>query len=177
MNRQEKVEQVDSIRELLDGCQLVVLAKYSGVDVANMFALRNQLREANGGFRVMKNSLAKLAVSGTGMEKLQPFFRGPVGVAYTSEDPAATAKVLVEFAKTHEPFEIRAGFLEGGNVLDDAGVVALSKLPGRDQLRGMLLGVLKGAPRNLVSVLAGVPRSFVGVLDARRRKLEEAEAA
>lgn len=173
MNRQEKIDEVEAIKDLLGGAQFVALTKYDGSTVSDMYELRNQLRDADSGYRVMKNTLAKRATSGTDMEGLHEHFSGPIGVAYTSTDPAAAAKVLVDFAKKHEPFEIRAGYLPGGKVLDAKAVEGLSKLPSRDELRSMLLSTLLGVPRGLVTVLAGVPRNFVGVLAARQRDLED----
>jgi large subunit ribosomal protein L10 len=170
MNRQEKVEEVSDIRGLLSGAQLVVLTEYAGLDVASMVALRNGLREANGGYRVMKNTLAKLATAESEFEGLHVHFKGPIGVAFTREDPATAAKKLVEFRKDHPAFKLKAGVLTGGKVLDADGLEALSKLPSLDQLRGRLVGVLSGVPRNFVGLLAAVPRNFVGVLEARRRE-------
>ena len=87
-------------------------------------------------------------------------------------DPAAAAKVITAFAKEHPALEVRAGYLDGGKILDNKGVIALSKLPSRDELRAQLLSSLNGVARNFVSVLAAPPRDFVGVLAARQRTLE-----
>ena len=126
MNRAEKSEQVEEIREILDGTQLVVLTEYSGLDVSSMVELRNGLRGINAGYRIMKNTLAKIATEGTALEELNPHFKGPIGVAYTKDDAAATAKLLVNFQKEHEKLEIKAGFLSGGKILDTAALEALS---------------------------------------------------
>ena len=173
MNRAEKSEQVEEIREILDGTQLVVLTEYSGLDVSSMVELRNGLRGINAGYRIMKNTLAKIATEGTALEELNPHFKGPIGVAYTKDDAAATAKLLVNFQKEHDKLEIKAGFLSGGKILDTAALEALSKLPSMDQLRGQFVGLLAGIPRKFVTLTAAVPRDFVGVLVARQRKQEE----
>ncbi len=171
MNRQEKAEKVSEIRDLLDGAQLVVLTEYAGLDVSQMVTLRRNLRETGANFRVMKNTLAKLATAETDLEGLHPHFEGPVGVVFTKEDAAATAKALVAFQKDNPKLEIKAGSLTGGQLLDAEGLVSLSKLPSRDQLRSQLVAVLQGVPRKLVGIFAAVPRDFVGVLNARRREL------
>jgi len=173
MNRAEKSEQVEEIRKILDGTELVVLTGYSGLDVNSMVALRRGLRGINASYRVMKNTLAKIATAGTELEELGAHFKGPVGVAYTRDDAAATAKLLVEFKKEHDKLEITAGFLSGGKLLDTAAIEALSKLPSMDQLRGQFVGLLASIPRQFVTLTAAVPRDFVGVLAARQRKLEE----
>lgn len=172
MNRLEKDQQVAEIRDLLGGAQAVILTKYSGLDVAKMVELRRELRKAGGRFRVLKNTLAKLATVDTDLQDLHPHLTGPIGVAITDEDPAALAKVLTTFAKDHPALEVRVGYLEGGGMLDEGAVTALSKLPSREQLQAMFLGTLSAVPRNFVSVLAAPSRNLVGVLAARQRELE-----
>ncbi len=171
MNRQEKAEQVEDIRGLLDGAQLVVLTHYSGLGVDAMMTLRRQLRGAQAGYRVMKNTLAKIATGDSELQGLAPHFKGPVGVAFTKVDPAAAAKVLADFVRDNPKLQIRAGILPGGKVLDAAGIDALSRLPSRDQLRAQLLATLNGVGTKFVRVLAAVPGGMVNVLEARRRQL------
>jgi len=171
MNRQEKTDEIERIRGFLDGAQLVVLAEYSGLEVGDMVELRQELRKVNGSVRIVKNTLAKLATKDTELEALHPHFKGPLALAYTAEDPPAAAQVLMTFKKAHPKLAIKAGILVGGKVIGSDGVEALSKLPGKDQLRAMLLGALAGVPRTFVSLLATPARSFVGVLEARRRQL------
>jgi large subunit ribosomal protein L10 len=172
MRRQEKAEVVADLRGLFDGVQAMILTHYSGLDVASMVALRAELRKVNAGYRVMKNTLARLAMFDSDLECLNPHLVGQTGVAYTHDDPAAAAKVITAFAKEHPALEVRAGYLDGGKILDNKGIIALSKLPSRDELRAQLLSSLNGVARNFVSVLAAPPRDFVGVLAARQRTLE-----
>ena len=174
MNRQEKTQQVDELRGLFDGTQLAIITKYDGVVVPNMVEFRAELRKNQSGYRVVKNSLARLATKDTDLEGLHPHFKGPVGVAYTKQDPAATAKIVTAFVKANPKMEIRAGVLAGGTVIDASGVDTLSKLPGKDELRGSLLGALTGVPRNLLGVFTAAQRGLVGVLAARQKQLEGA---
>lgn len=171
MNRQEKIDEIQRIQELLDGAQLVVLTEYSGLDVAEMVELRQELRKVTGRYRIVKNTLAQLATRESDFEGLKEHFKGPIAMAFTADDPAGTAKALVTFKKGHPKLLIKAGVLPGGKVLNADGVEALSKLPSKDHLRGMLLGALGGVPRGFVSLMAAPARNFVGVLEARRRQL------
>ena len=173
MNRQEKDQLVGELRGLLEGVQALIVTKYEGLDVPSMVEFRSLLRGNGAGFRVTKNSLLKRAVAETSFEGLGSHLVGMTGVAYTNEDPAAAAKVVTDFAKKHPALEVKAGWLEGGKILDASGVKALASLPSKDQLRGMLLGVLAGVPRAFVTVLSAPGRDFVGVLAARQRQLEE----
>jgi len=177
MNRQEKADEIQAVRELLDGAQLVILTEYSGLAVSEMVELRQELRKATGRYRIVKNTLAKLATKDSDFEGLNEHFKGPIAMAFTTEDPAGVAKALVTFKKTHPKLKLKAGLLPGGGILDDNGVEALSKLPGKDELRAMLLGTLAGVPRNFVSLMAAPARNFVGVLEARRRQMSGEDAA
>ncbi|MEZ4267761.1 MAG: 50S ribosomal protein L10 [Myxococcota bacterium] len=174
MNRQEKSQQVEELRALFDGTQLAIITKYDGVVVPNMVEFRAELGRNQSGYRVVKNSLARLATKDTDLEALHSHFKGPVGVAFTKQDPAATAKIVTAFVKANPKMEIRAGVLAGGTVIDAAGVDTLSKLPGKDELRGSLLGALTGVPRNLLGVFTAAQRGLVGVLAARGKQLEGA---
>ena len=171
MNRQEKSEEVGALKKLLDGAQLAVVADYAGLTVSSMVALRTELRKSQGRYRVVKNTLARIATKETELKGLHKALQGPVGIVYSKGDVAGTAKAVTAFAKTHPEFKVRGGVLADGTVLSEQGLEALSNLPGKDQLRAMLLGTLMGVPQKLVGIFAAVPGGFVRVLDARRRKL------
>jgi large subunit ribosomal protein L10 len=134
-----------------------------------MFALRRQCREAGVNYRVIKNTLAKLAIAGTDYEVLSDAFEGPVGIAY-SEDALAPAKVLANFIKECKHLTLRLGYLDG-NVLSDTDITRLSKLPGKDELRAQLLSVFNATASKFVGVLSALPRDFLGVLTARKDAL------
>jgi len=177
MNRQEKIDEIQRIQELLNGAQLVVLTEYSGLAVSEMVELRQELRKVTGRYRIVKNTLAKLATKDSDFGGLNKHFKGPLAMAFTTQDPSGVAKALIAFQKTHPKLNITEGLLPGGAVLNPKGLEALSTLPGKDQLRGMLLGTLAGVPRSFVSLLAAPARNFVGVLAARQRQLSGEDAA
>lgn len=171
MNRQEKSDEIGELKKLLDGAQLAVVADYAGLTVTKMVGLRNELRKSAGHYRIVKNTLARIATEETDLKGLHGNLKGPVGVVYTKGDVAATAKAVTEFAKTNPEFKIRGGVLAGGVVVDVQGLQALASLPGKNQLRAMLLGTLMGVPRKVVCLFAAVPSGFVRVLAARGRQL------
>lgn len=173
MNRKSKAQQVEELREIFDGNQLTVLARYDGLAVRHMVDLRSRLREVDGGFRVVKNTLARRAVEDTDAKPLESQMVGPTAVAWSKADAVQVAKVLQKFAKENPQLEIRAGLLSGGEVLGAEDVERLSKMPGKQELRGMLLGALADVPRRLLGVLQASARDMAGVLEARRRDLEE----
>lgn len=169
MNRTEKEATVAELREKFQQAQAAILTEYRGITVAKVNELRRALEKEGAVYRVVKNTLARLAVEGTEYAPLQDHFLGPVAVTWAGQDAVATAKVITEFAKGSDAIVVRGGAL-GGRWLSAADVEALARLPSREQLLGQLLSVLVGPMRNLVGVLSGVPRSFVQVLHAIEQK-------
>ncbi len=171
MTKEEKEKVVAELRELLTESPSVVLASTAGIPVNTVNQLRAELRKKGANFQVVKNTLARRAVAGTHVEQLANQFVGPVAIATHPEEPGTPAKVLVDFKSKNDKFEIKAGF-DGQDVLDAAGVVAMSKLPGRDELRAKIIGLCTAVPTKLVRVFVAAQRDMVGVLNARRDQLE-----
>jgi len=165
MARPEKVEQVEALAEIFTNARSVVLNDFTGLDVAKISELRRLCREAGIEYRVVKNTLAKRSLKGTPAEALDEHFEGPTALAIGREDENTSAKVLADFAKEHEAPKFKAAVVEG-NVIDATGVLALAKLPSKDELLSKLLGSMKSPGNNLVSVLQGPLRSFMYVMNA-----------
>lgn len=153
MDRNEKAEMVKVLEGIFDTSGSVVMAEYSGMTVAEMTDLRAKLREQGANIRVVKNRLARIALKGRPAEAAGSKLVGPVAIAY-AEDMISAPKVAVEFAKDSDMFNVIGGFM-GEEVFDEAGVVALSKLPSREELIGMaaqrLLGQASEITRRLMS--------------------------
>ncbi len=165
MNRTEKQEQIDSIRELFDRSNLSVVAQYKGLSVAQLSDLRTELRKVDGGFRVVRNSLAKRAIMGHAAANLSDHFVGPVGVVFSFGDPAAAAKVVKEFVKGAEAFSVSAGIIDGA-VVDPSGVKAIADLPSREVLLARMCGAMNGPLTGFAGVLSATLRSLVYALSA-----------
>jgi len=159
VNRQDKEQQVQELRDVLEGATSVILTDYRGLDVSSMVDLRRSLREESVGYKVVKNTLAKLALEGTDKAFLAEHFRGPIAVAW-SDDPVAPARQLSKFAKEHEELEIRVGYLSG-NEIDLAGINALASLPSKDELRSKFLSVLNAPAQKFVTLTSQVQRNFL----------------
>ena len=172
MKRERKEELVASIRSDLENAKSVILADHTGIDVNTVNALRAEFRANNVKYRVVKNTLAKIAIRDTDLEEISEMFKGPTAIAYSEEDAVSPAKVIKEFAKEHDEYEVRGGFLDG-NQLDTDGVIELADMPTKDEMRAQFLNVLQAVPTKFVRTLKAAPNDFVQVLNARKRDLEE----
>ncbi|MBB4614509.1 50S ribosomal protein L10 [Novosphingobium taihuense] len=154
MDRSQKAESVAFLSGVFNEAGAVVITRNLGMTVAQSTALRNKIREAGATYKVAKNSLAKLAATGTDYEGLVDLFTGPTAIA-ASVDPVAAAKAVVEFAKTTDKIEIVGGAM-GSQVLNEAGVKALASMPSLDELRGTLIGLIQ-APATKIAQLTTAP--------------------
>ncbi|HEY5682723.1 MAG TPA: 50S ribosomal protein L10 [Sulfuricaulis sp.] len=162
----EKKAVVAEVSGKLTGAQAAMLAEYRGLSVAQMTTLRRKAHESNVFLRVVKNSLARRAVEGTGFECLKDQMIGPLAFA-VSADPVAVAKILSEFAKENEALKIKVGAMDG-KLMSLAQIQALAVLPGREQLLALLLGTLQAPVQKFVQTLNEVPAKFVRTLAAVR---------
>lgn len=154
MNRSEKLDVVSSMREHLEASTLVVVTSQSGLTVTEVSDLRDRMRSAGGKYRVLKNTLARLAVKDTRFEGVTDLLNGPTALAY-SQDPVAAARVAVEFSEKNEKIQVLGGCLDD-KVLTANEVKALAKLPSLDELRAKLLGVLV-APASQIARITKEP--------------------
>lgn len=172
MNRTEKQELVADLHKVFAGANLVVVTQQSGLTVAEVSTLRNQMREAGASYKVTKNRLTCLALKGTQFEPLQPLFTGPTAIAF-SDDPVAAAKVCFEFTKTNEKLTIVGGAL-AGETLDTGRIAELAKLPSLDALRGKLIGLLQAPATKLAGVTQAPAAQLARVFSAYAEKDEAA---
>jgi len=173
LNKQSKEALVAEFAEKVKAAKAAFLADYRGLDVEQANDLRNKLRAAGVEYRVIKNTLLRLASKDTGVECLDEFMNGPTAIALVMEDPVAPAKALIEFAKQNNVFELKAGALDG-KLLAVNDIKALAELPSREELIAKMLGSMSAPATNFVGVLAAVPRSFVQVLAAIKDQKEAA---
>lgn len=166
LNREQKRTVVAEVTQVVAGAQAAVLVEYRGLTVAQMTKLRAKARQAGVYVKVVKNTLARRAVEGSGFDCLKQHMVGPLAFAM-STDPVAVAKVLSEFAKDNDKLRITVGAMNG-QLMSTADIQALAKLPGREQLLAMLLGTLQAPAQKFVQTLNEVPASFVRALAAVR---------
>lgn len=172
MDQAQKREAVAALKDVFSGASSVVVAHYSGLNVAQITDLRRRMRNAGASFKVTKNRLTKLALDGTPYNQIADLFTGPTAIAY-SDDPVAPAKVAVEFAKGNENLIVLGGAM-GETRLDIGGVKALAELPSLDELRGQLIGLLNAPATKIARVLQAPAGQLARVLAAQGAKDEAA---
>jgi large subunit ribosomal protein L10 len=154
VERAEKAKVISALNDVLKDTGAVVVARYTGLTVADMTAFRTRMRQAGGSVRVAKNRLTQRAIDGTDISHLKGLLKGPTVLAY-SKDPVAAPKVATEFAKGNEKLVILGGAM-GKTSLDANGVKALASLPSIEVLRAKIVGLL-ASPATRVAQVLGAP--------------------
>lgn len=169
MNKQEKKEAIDELHEKFVRAKTAVITGYSGINVEQITDLRAKLRKAHVEYRVVKNTLARKAAEGTGLEPLKDYFVGPVGIALGYDDVIAPSRVLFDFAKTQAKLELKVGVLDG-KLLKQADIKTLATLPSLNALRGKIVGLLQAPASRIVGVLAAPGGQLARVMKAKADK-------
>ncbi len=154
LNRSEKEAVISNVTGLAAKAQTLVLAQYRGITVADMTKLRASARSNGVSLSVLKNTLARRAVAGSGFEVVSDLMTGPLIYGF-SDDAVAAARVVADFAKTNEKLVIRGGAY-GGKALDVNGVKQLASIPSKEVLLAQLLGLLQSPISRVARVLAAI---------------------
>ncbi len=175
LTRTQKEEQVAELNEKFSRAKSVYVADYRGLSVAAADNLRQRIRKGGAGdfeYRVAKNSVLRRASADLDVAGLTEHFEGPTAIAISFGDPVGLAKILSDFAKDHEVFELKGGVVDG-KVIDTAQIAALAKLPSMDALRGMIIGLLQAPATKLVRLIGEPGAQLARLVEARRAQQEE----
>jgi large subunit ribosomal protein L10 len=173
MPRPEKVQAVADIKERLEGANGVFLAEFAGLSVTEQQELRRGLREVGSEFKVVKMTLARLAMSEIGHEEMFEWMDGPTGLTFADSDAASTAKVLREFSKDHEALVVKGGLL-GDEVLPPERVSELAEIEPRDVLLARIAGAFEAPMSKLAGLLQALPRDLARMMGQLVDKKTEA---
>ena len=172
---------VAEIKNWLTTSQGIVLVGYRGLNVATDTEMRRELRAAGVTYKVVKNTMLRIAAKDAGIEGLEPYLENTTAIAFSADDPVAPAKILCGFMKKNKLedqgiLNVKIGILDG-KVISEKEVKALANLPSREELIAKLLGSMNAPIANTVGVLSAIIRNFVGVVEAYREKKEKESAA
>lgn len=174
LTRTQKEEQVAELKEKFGRATCVYLADYRGIDVESVNQLRRRIRtEGNGDFeyRVTKNTVLRRACDGSEAASIAEHLQGPTAIALSYGDPVGLARILAEFSKQHDVFQLKGGVLEGRPV-DDAAIGRLATLPPLDALRATLVGLLLAPAQKLLRLASEPGAQLARVLAARGGQAE-----
>ena len=170
MNRTQKEQLIGELKVQFEEAGAIIACSYKGLTVQQLESFRNLARKDDVKVKVVKNTLASIALSQAGKEGMT---LANDNIFVWAEDQVSASKAVTKFAEDNDKFTVKAGFIDG-EVVDAKAIEAYSKLPGREELLGMLLSTWTAPARGLVGVLSGVQREFVTVLNAIKDQKESA---
>ena len=170
----KKEEELDQLKKDLAEARNLIVAQFKGITVAQDTELRQKIRATNSKYRVVKNTLAKIAAKGTPAEGLTGSLDGSSAIAYNSSDPVALAKALTAYAKVNPIFVFKAGMVEG-RVVNIADLQSIASLPSKEELIGKLLFLLNAPAQRLAVATNGVARNLAVALGqaVEQKKFQE----
>jgi large subunit ribosomal protein L10 len=170
----KKEEELNQLRKDLAEASNLIVAQFKGMTVAQDSDLRQKIRGASSQYRVVKNTLARLAAKGTPAENLSKSFDGSTAIAYNSSDPVALAKALSAFAKTNPLFVFKAGMVEG-RVVNIADIASIAALPSKEELISKLMFLINAPAQRIAVAINGVARNLAVVLGqaVEQKKFQE----
>lgn len=175
MEKSEKAVIIEAVRSKADQASFAAITDFKGMTVEELTGLRVRLREAGGEYHVVKNTLARIALTGGRHDAIRDKFHENSGIAFAFDDPVKVAKALSDFARQSKLFTLKSASLDG-KAMTVEQIEALAKLPGREQLLGQLLGTMNSVPGNFVSLLANVVRGLLYALKAIEEQKSGASA-
>jgi large subunit ribosomal protein L10 len=175
LTKERKLEQSLDLRKNLADVTTLFLLENRGLNVNDVNILRSEIKRTEGAYKVVKNTVVRMAIEGTEMEAISDFLVGPKVLAYTTGDAVALAKVLKGFIKHHPELSFERAFLEG-QILEAAEAEKIADLPSREELVARLVMLLQSPIRRLVVALNAPVQKFATVLAKIAEKKENQES-
>jgi len=159
----KKQEELNQLKKDLAEAKNLIVAQFQGITVEQDTDLRSKIRATNSKYRVVKNTLAKIATQGTPAEKLAAALKGPTSIAYNNSDPVALAKALTAYAKANPVFVFKTGMVEG-RVVNLSDLNAIASLPSKEELIAKLMFLLNAPAQRIAVATNGVARNLAVVI-------------
>lgn len=173
--REQKKTDLATLKEQLGSTGHALLVSFDGLSVEKDGQLRRALREAQLNYKVVKNTLGRLAVEGTPLEPLKDHFVGMTAIAFSDSDPVGLAKVLSKFAKENKELTFKAGVVEG-RAISVTEIDSLATLPSKEELVSKLMFLLNAPAQRLATVLNAVPRNLAVVVNEISKQMGQQSA-
>lgn len=169
LNKEQKQQAVQTLKEKFLRAKGMVITEYKGMTVAEISELRDSLRGGAVEYRVIKNTLARIAAEDTPVAPARDSFRGPVGIALSYDDAVQAAKGVLEFTKKNQKLKVTAGVIEG-SFFSSGDLKAVAELPPREVLLSMTAGVLQAPLSKMARLLQATVCGFAYGLSALKEK-------
>lgn len=169
MKREDKHKVVADLHQRMRKSKVAILTRFVGLNVEKMTKLRRELRQAAVEYRIVKNTLFRLAIQGTDKEVLGAKVEGPVGVAWSDTDLVAPARILAKFAKEYPELQIFVAS-SGGKLWGPAEIQGWVTLPSLEELRAKILGSIQAPASKLVRLMVTPGTRLAQVLKARSQQ-------
>jgi len=166
LKREDKRAVVADLNQRMSQAKVAILTRFVGLNVAKMTQLRRELRKAAVEYRIIKNTLLRLAIQGTEKELLGSKIEGPVAVAWSNADPVAPARVLAKFAKDNADLKILVAYSDG-RLWGPAEIQQWVNLPSLEELRGKILGLIQVPASNLARLIGTPSTQLAQVMKAK----------
>jgi large subunit ribosomal protein L10 len=164
MMKPEKEARVEELAKQLEGKNVVLLSDFTGMDVETATEIRRRFREQSIEFRVVKNTLAKLAAKKVGLDDLVELLEGPNAIVLSKDDPVAPAKILAEFEKKSDTPKIKRGLVESV-LVTEAQIRRLAELPPKEVLLAQIAAGFQAPVAGFARLMHEMLRQLVSVLD------------
>ena len=169
MKPEDKRRIVSDLHQEMRNAKVAILTRFVGLNVERMTQLRRELRKATVEYRIVKNTLLRLAIKETDKEILGPKLEGPIAVAWSDTDPVAPARVLAKFSKEFPELQILVASSEG-KLWGPKDIQAWVTLPSLDELRAKILGLIQGPATKLARLMITPTTQLAQVLKAKSQK-------
>ena len=188
MPTKKKIDMVEQLRERFSRCTIAVATDHTGLAVNAMTDLRQNMREKDVEYRVVKNTLTYLAADAANRPQIKEIVKGPTALAFGYEEPELVAKALEEYIRVNRSALAIRGAVLDGRTLTPAEVLSLSRLPPKGELVAQLLGQvqlplaslvghLQAPMQRLLSALNGPLASLTLILQHRMEQLKSQESS
>lgn len=170
--RERKQKDLNALTEQLNNSKSAMIVGFTKLTVTKDQEFRNQLRIVGANYKVVKNTLARIAVKGTPYEGATDYLKGVTGIAWTDSDAVILSKTISKFVKDNaDIYSFKAGIVEG-RVVDLAQVTAIASLPSKEELISKLMFVLNAQAQRIVTIINAVPRDLAVVIKQIGEKKE-----